>query len=386
MFETCHLVGRYSQSPTLLVLAQADVGVFDRRPTTSLSLENFTGPYPQAPRSQHNLARTATPPPMGFATHLDKREAQTHAVRKKITMPRLPSHLDRATKEFSDIRRQFYMYWEAYEEILEKLDEFDAGYQKFIREEENIKYTLGYVSYFGALFNQSLDRISLEYTAGASIEELKGLLYPAAVDAFEAWCVASDEWYFNRHPDERGEPLNTPIEIGDASSYLDLLRLLSLGVLFHEDGHLRRIAKILAVHRKNEPDTVIEELLYRFIPNAKEVDAVHHFDLYDHLISAAWSQGEKSAEHMTKFLNAWYKYFEGAHWHNAHLRFGESETSPDLSNYYGYFAWEAAAMVYLYDLDDSAYRNHVLYPKDLVDWAFKQGKAPKSYEPDSTVY
>jgi hypothetical protein len=67
----------------LLVLAQADVGVFDRRPTTSLSLENFAGLNPQAPRSQHNLARTATPPPMGFATHFDNREAQTHAVRKK---------------------------------------------------------------------------------------------------------------------------------------------------------------------------------------------------------------------------------------------------------------------------------------------------------------
>jgi hypothetical protein len=89
---------------------------------------------------------------------------------------------------------------------------------------------------------------------------------------------------------------------------------------------------------------------------------------------------------MTKFLHSWYKYFEGASWHNAHLRFGKIEDAPDWANYYGYFAWEAAAMVYLYDLDDSAYRNHVLYPKDLVDWAFKQGKAPKSYVPDPSSF
>ena len=44
MCEKCHLVGRYSQSPTCLVWAQAHVGVFDRRPTTSLRIENFTGP------------------------------------------------------------------------------------------------------------------------------------------------------------------------------------------------------------------------------------------------------------------------------------------------------------------------------------------------------
>jgi hypothetical protein len=44
MSETCHLVGRYSQSPTWWVWAQTPVGVFDRRPTTSLRIENFTGP------------------------------------------------------------------------------------------------------------------------------------------------------------------------------------------------------------------------------------------------------------------------------------------------------------------------------------------------------
>ena len=304
-------------------------------------------------------------------------------------MPQLPSHFDRATKEFSDIRRQFYMYWEAYEEILEKLDEFDAGYQKFIREEQHIKYSLGYVSYFGALFNQSLDRISLEYTAGAPIEELKGLLYPAAVDAFEAWCFAYRDWSFHEFPDVREEyeaENKTPckVKLKVATDYLELVRLLSLGVLLKEDAQLLRIAKLIKPLRRK--DTIVEELLMPFVPDSYEMNEFYHVALYDDLMGAAWSKGEESAKDMTKFLNAWYKYFEGAHWHNAHLRFGKIEDSPNLSNYYGYFAWEAAAMVYLYDLDDSAYRNHVLYPKDLVDWAFKQGKAPKSYEPDSTVY
>jgi hypothetical protein len=303
-------------------------------------------------------------------------------------MPQLPSHLDRATKEFSDIRRQFYMYWEAYEEILEKLDEFDAGYQKFIREEEHIKYSLGYVSYFGELFNQSLDRISLEYTAGAPIEELKGLLYPAAVDAFEAWCFAFRDWHYHEFPDSKAKfeadkaiPIDVELEV--STSYLELLRLLSLGVLFREDAQLLRIAKL--IHSLRREDTIVEELLMPFVPDSCEMNEFYHVALYDDLMGAAWNEGEKSAQFMTKFLNAWYKYFEGAHWHNAHLRFGDIEDSPDWANYYGYFAWEAAAMVYLYDLDDSAYRNHVLYPKDLVDWAFKQGKAPKSHEPDSTV-
>ncbi len=326
---------------------------------------------------------------MGFATHLDKREAQTHAVRKKITMPRLPSHLDRATKEFSDIRRQCYLYWEAYEEILESIDKIEADTIEWTRASSpKKKLSLGYVNGIRGLFSDAMKRISIEYTAGAPIEELKGL-YPAAVDAFEAWCFAYRDWSFHKFSDVRKEyeaENKTPcdIELNAATDYLELLRLLSLGVLFREDAQLLRIAKLIQPLRRK--DTVIEELLMVFVPDSYEMNDLYHVALYDNLMGAAWSKGEESAEDMTKFLNAWYKFFEGAFWHNAHLRFGKFEDAPNWVNYYGYFAWEAAAMAYLYDLDDSAYRDHLLYPKDLVDWAFKQGKAPKSYEPDSTVY
>ena len=304
-------------------------------------------------------------------------------------MPQLPSHFDPATKEFSDIRRQFYMYWEAYEEILENHDKNDDHINEYLNEcTDAQKLDLGYVSAVRGTFESHLDRISLEYTAGAPIEELKGL-YPAAVDAFEAWCFAFRDWHYHEFPESKAKfeadkaiPIDVELEV--STSYLELLRLLSLGVLFREDAQLLRIAKL--IHSLRREDTIVEELLMPFVPDSYEMNEFYHVALYDDLMGAAWNEGEKSAQFMNKFLHSWYKYFEGAHWHNAHLRFGDIEDSPDLSNYYGYFAWEAAAMVYLYDLDDSAYRNHVLYPKDLVDWAFKQGKAPKSYEPDLTVY
>ena len=169
-----------------------------------------------------------------------------------------------------------------------------------------------------------------------------------------------------------------PVEFEDIGSYVELLRLLSMGVLFGEGEQLRRIGKLIAYLRGR--DVIVEELLYPFIPDGKQIDDLQHFDLYDHLIGSAWEEKvSDSQKRMTQFLNSWYKFYEGAPWHNAHMRIGENEELPDWANYYGYFAWEAGAIAYLYELDDSAYRDHILYPKDLVDWACKQGPVPKTY-------
>ncbi|WP_363507600.1 PoNe immunity protein domain-containing protein [Burkholderia sp. LMU1-1-1.1] len=42
---------------------------------------------------------------------------------------------------------------------------------------------------------------------------------------------------------------------------------------------------------------------------------------------------------------------------------------PKFTPYDGYWAMCAAAFTYLYDIDDSAYRNETVYPRDLVDYA-----------------
>lgn len=290
----------------------------------------------------------------------------------------------KAAKEFSDIRRQHFMYWEAYEAIGETLDEAQKVSQTFIANAtEDERADLGYVSQHVHLFNDALDRLSLEYTAGASMEELKAL-YPAAVNAFEAWVMAKRNWQYQAFPEDKGVVEPAGIEIEVATSYLELVRLLSLGVLLGEAESIRRVAALVKLLRHE--DVVIEELLYAYIPDAdNQVDTLHHAKLYDHLTAAIWGDTpEDSAKAMAKFLKNWYKFYEGAHWHNAHLRFGKLEDSPDWANYYGYWAWEAGAMAYLYELDDSSYRDHLIYPKDMVDWARAQGPVPKEYTPPAS--
>lgn len=49
---------------------------------------------------------------------------------------------------------------------------------------------------------------------------------------------------------------------------------------------------------------------------------------------------------------------------------------PDYSPYTGYWAMYAGAFTYLYDIDDSAYRDRLVYPKDLVDFARSASRQP----------
>ncbi|HEM7878850.1 DUF1911 domain-containing protein [Burkholderia contaminans] len=51
-------------------------------------------------------------------------------------------------------------------------------------------------------------------------------------------------------------------------------------------------------------------------------------------------------------------------WHDSHLNL-----SNEWGLYFGYWAIEAAALSYILELDDTSLREHIVYPKDLVDFA-----------------
>ncbi|MFW9081544.1 PoNe immunity protein domain-containing protein [Pseudomonas sp. P2757] len=59
--------------------------------------------------------------------------------------------------------------------------------------------------------------------------------------------------------------------------------------------------------------------------------------------------------------NQWYSAFRQASWHDTHLQ-GEE------GNCVGYWAFEAGAIAFLYGIDDSKI-DHMVYPKDLVEYA-----------------
>ncbi|QBG34923.1 PoNe immunity protein domain-containing protein [Litorilituus sediminis] len=61
------------------------------------------------------------------------------------------------------------------------------------------------------------------------------------------------------------------------------------------------------------------------------------------------------------YLDAWYKLYGSP---DSHLL--------DNDAYSGYWCWEAALVVKLYNIDDSSFIDHEYYPKDLVHWQAAQ--------------
>lgn len=74
---------------------------------------------------------------------------------------------------------------------------------------------------------------------------------------------------------------------------------------------------------------------------------------------------EERDAHIFRFLDNYYPTLGRHHvtWHDSH-----KETDPEYCIYTGYWVFELAALVADAGIDDSAFRDHPFYPKDLVDW------------------
>ena len=61
-------------------------------------------------------------------------------------------------------------------------------------------------------------------------------------------------------------------------------------------------------------------------------------------------------------------------WHDSH-----KEEDPEYCYHFGYWIFELGALVASIGWDDTAFRNHEFYPKDLVDWKFAQRLKDQQY-------
>jgi hypothetical protein len=97
-----------------------------------------------------------------------------------------------------------------------------------------------------------------------------------------------------------------------------------------------------------------------------DCDEFFHVEPYDPLLDAVYTADtpEESSAFVKKYLDGWYKAFEGVPWHDGHL-----VQTHEYSNYEGYWSFEAAAVCVIHGIDDTTFRDHIVYPKDLADWA-----------------
>ena len=203
----------------------------------------------------------------------------------------------------------------------------------------------------------------LKYTAGEPLADLANSL-DDIVATTERYVVACDDMEDNEY--------SAPFVLDDMiDTYVDYLNLLCAAVL------LRREDLIPRIHAFNEgtdfdgSDAVLEELLKFFLPKRPELDEWLWNKPYRKLLDAIDSETpEEMAGGMKLYVRNWYKDMKGV----AHFCGTHEKIVPEYTSYVGYWAMCAAAFTYLYNIDDSTYRNEAVYPKDLVDYARSRGQ------------
>ncbi|WP_035554637.1 PoNe immunity protein domain-containing protein [Burkholderia sp. 9120] len=212
-------------------------------------------------------------------------------------------------------------------------------------------------------------RFLLRFTAGSSLAMLRDEL-PLVVESLEQYTALR-----RASLKDNGYP---PLMFGEIDEYERAMQLISLCHLLHRTELLQRIADMLDPFYRAQ-DTLYEDLLAYGLDGRFDVDKWFHDKPYKHLINSMYRDSqEESVVDIEAYLDAWYPAMKMAPWHDSHIKANEHEGGA----YVGYWAIEAAAATYLLELDDTSFRNHLLYPKDLTDFAraFEVRQQPQSAE------
>ncbi|WP_225935788.1 PoNe immunity protein domain-containing protein [Pseudomonas fakonensis] len=203
----------------------------------------------------------------------------------------------------------------------------------------------------------------LRYTAGEPVSEMEPVLEQliARYESLQRLLAVAEGH-------EHISPLSIDYHLGH---YEEFVQVVSLCILLHRADLLARLVAMTDRAGFIGEDALYEELLVKVLPGRFDVERWYH-PMYAPLIDAIDAETPAQAvSFLDRYCQCWYANFEGAstYWHDTHLNIQGDEGS-----YVGYWAFEAGAVAYLHNLDDSAI-DHMVYPKDLVEYARAQRRA-----------
>ncbi|PAJ93678.1 PoNe immunity protein domain-containing protein [Burkholderia ubonensis] len=208
----------------------------------------------------------------------------------------------------------------------------------------------------GIVASDTYHRFLLMYTGGSDIGLLRDELESVVV-AFEQLTMAE-----RVHEADDRQP---PLAFSQIDDYETVMQLIGFCYLLHRRDLLPRIVPMFDPAYRGK-DTLYEDLLAYELEGRVDVDRWFHDVPYRPLVFSLYRETKQECvDDITQYLEAWYPGMAAAVWHDGHLEAHKG----GKGTYVGYWAIEAAAVAYILQLDDSSFRDHLLYPKDLVDFA-----------------
>ncbi len=160
---------------------------------------------------------------------------------------------------------------------------------------------------------------------------------------------------------------------GENDDYEQFLQTLSLCILLGRSELIPRLSTIFDRDNKGL-DAIYETLLSFYDDSRVKTDDLLFKRPFAGLLKVIRATTPKEASKLLdKYCKDWYPAFKKAPWYDSHLSIDGEDGS-----YSGYWAFEAGAIAYLFNIDDSQI-DHMVYPKDLV--AYARSNTPKHNTP-----
>ena len=265
---------------------------------------------------------------------------------------------------FQELRRQRFLGEKHATEFDEELRERIAYNQPYLAKTDITARALR--SFAWSIASEQLELLILRYTAGQSIADLSRE-FPTVISGFEQF-IPFDE--------PRPNEAHT-LTITQHEAYVYVMWLLALCRLL---GHAELVPTVMSWIDRNAEynrgrDGLFEAVVEKLTGKKEPVERVLlHPAAYRPLAKAAAPDAQDRPALVKEFLDGWYKNMKDCYWHGTH-------TDKEGSSYFGYWAFEAALVTVLWNIDDSGYRDHLVYPKDLTDWAREHRSSVSPHDP-----
>jgi hypothetical protein len=144
----------------------------------------------------------------------------------------------------------------------------------------------------------------------------------------------------------------------DFDNYPVFLWLLSFAVNLNvESATLVRTIKLI---NNTGRDALLDRILMKLDATHSASDKLFYPRPYQPLFDSLDAPKEKQAALVAKFLKGWYQGCKKAYWYDNAKR--------EDSGYFGFWCFEAALIIKLWEIDDCSFCDHPNYPKDLAHW------------------
>jgi hypothetical protein len=201
----------------------------------------------------------------------------------------------------------------------------------------------------------SVDLLTLSYSGGANLAELRAF-YPVV---FETWLV-NEKFHLAYHQSPAGSSSTTATFALVGDDFEVVNRMACFGILLGWGNLLPQVARIIE-YNNPRMDGMLERLLSYYVPNRDTslTECTRHLP-YFKTLKIFNAPADARPALMAEYLEDWYVASRREPYYDSHTR----DTS-----FKGYWSWEAAAITFLLNIDDSSYRTAEFYPADLVDFA-----------------